>query len=97
VHRAFREKFIYLALYRCRKCGAVKPRPRRFMFYFQDGAACPLCGTSKLKRLTARDHIDPMRWNLYNWLRWIMDFQLYHCRYCRIQFYDRQHKKKGQA
>jgi hypothetical protein len=94
IHRSFREKLVYMALYRCKECQAVKPRPRRFMFYFQTERGCPLCGTQKLNRLASPDHIDRMHWNLYKPLRGLMDLQLYHCRYCRIQFYDRRHEAK---
>ena len=58
------------------------------MFYFSDRTNCPLCGTEKLKRLTKRDGIDRLYWNLFRIVCRVCDVHLYHCRYCRIQFYD---------
>jgi hypothetical protein len=68
----------------------VKVKPRWYMFYFEDEQTCPRCGTRKLGRLAAPDHIDPMRWNFFNLARGWVEVQLYHCRYCRIQFYGRR-------
>jgi hypothetical protein len=88
VHRTFREKFTCIAVYHCRQCGTRHERQRPFMFYFAERTRCPLCGTERLSRLSRRDGIDPMHWNLFLPLRRICDVRLYHCRFCRIQFYD---------
>ena len=77
-----------MAVYRCSKCGEVKTRPRQFMFYFAEETRCPLCGTARLNRLAQPDGIDPMYWNLFQFVRRHFGVRLYHCRYCRIQFYD---------
>ncbi len=58
------------------------------MFYFASETFCPFCGTHKLHRLAEPDRIDPLRWNLFSFTRWIFHPYIYHCRYCRIQFYD---------
>jgi hypothetical protein len=58
------------------------------MFYFASETFCPFCGTHKLHRLAEPDRIDPLRWNLFSLARWIFRPHIYHCRYCRIQFYD---------
>jgi hypothetical protein len=88
IHRTFRQKLVYMAIYRCRDCGRLKARQRRFMFYFAKENTCPLCGTRRLRRLNEPDHIDRMHWNLFKPFRRWMDVRIYHCRYCRIQFYD---------
>ena len=77
-----------MAIYRCRDCGKETTRARRFMFYFAEETACPLCGTRRLRRLNEPDHIDPMHWNFFKPLHNLLETKLYHCRYCRIQFYD---------
>ena len=94
IHRTFREKFLYMAIFRCTECGAVTNRPRRFMFYFAEWTRCPLCGTTRLNRLAGPDGIDHMCWNLFNLVHKRFGIRLYHCRYCRIQFYDLPRAKK---
>jgi hypothetical protein len=58
------------------------------MFYFARETRCPLCGTDKLTRLSRPDTIDRFHWNLFHLVHRFVDTRLYHCRYCRIQFYD---------
>jgi hypothetical protein len=58
------------------------------MFYFARETRCPLCGTEKLKRLARRDGIDRVYWNFFRLVHPILTSRLYHCRFCRIQFYD---------
>jgi hypothetical protein len=93
IHRTRWQKLTSVALYRCKTCRAVKAHPRWYMFYLQDEVQCPRCGTLKLNRLSSPDRIDPMRRNLYNLLRGLVEAQLYHCRYCRIQFYARSRRQ----
>jgi len=88
VHRTLKQRLTYMAVYRCRLCGRVSVRPRRFMFYFADRTRCPLCGTERLGRLAERDPIDRLHWNLFRLCPPLFRTRLYHCRYCRIQFYD---------
>jgi hypothetical protein len=83
-----------MAIFRCGKCGAITNRPRRFMFYFAERTRCPLCGTLRLNRLAGPDGIDRMHWNLFYVVRRRFDMRLYHCRYCRIQFYDLPRPRK---
>lgn len=77
-----------MAVFRCRVCNRIKERPRRFMFYFAPETRCPLCGTGRITRLTVPDHIDRFHRNLFSLVRPLIRTRLYHCRYCRIQFYD---------
>jgi hypothetical protein len=41
-------------------------------------------------RLKEPDHIDKCHTGLLNLLERMAGGKLYHCRYCRIQFYDRR-------
>jgi hypothetical protein len=41
-----------------------------------------------LRRLAERDHIDHMYRHPLSLLQRLLGGKLYHCRYCRIQFYD---------
>jgi len=88
VHRSFKEKLLYLAVYKCRQCGQRTTRPREFMFYFAKVTRCPLCGTQRLRRLTVRDGIDRMHRNLFTYTHRLFGARLFHCRFCRVQFYD---------
>lgn len=88
VHRSLRERFLYIAVYRCDSCGERVTHPRGYLWYLAEETRCPRCATSKLKRLAERDGIDRMTWNLVRALRFLIPTRLYHCRYCRIQFYD---------
>ncbi|MFB3828906.1 MAG: hypothetical protein ACE15B_19220 [Bryobacteraceae bacterium] len=88
MHRSFREKLLYMGVFRCRDCGARAVAPRRYLFYFESRNRCPLCGTEKLRKLNEPDNIDRMHRNLFTLLRPIFRARLFHCRFCRIQFYD---------
>lgn len=97
VHRTLGQKFVYMAVYRCRSCNALIYRPRLYMFYFAKETCCPLCGTKRLSRLAEPDGIDRMYWNLFSFLRRFVETRIYHCRFCRIQFYDRPRGRKTEA
>jgi hypothetical protein len=77
-----------MAVYECRKCHTRKPEPRWYARYFGDYPRCPRCGTLRLTRLASRDRIDPMYKNLFATAQRLFGAGLYHCRYCRLQFYD---------
>jgi hypothetical protein len=56
---------------------------------------CPRCGTHRLTKLKERDRIDKMETGFLNLLERLMNGQLYHCRFCRIQFFDRRKYSPG--
>lgn len=96
VHRTFRQKFAYLAIYRCRDCGGTA-RHTRFALFAADRVRCPLCGTDRLFALPQRDRIDRMYHNAFSVLRHLIPTRLYHCRFCRIQFYAAARRRKNGA
>jgi len=51
---------------------------------------CPSCGSEKLQLRTERDHIDRLYQTASDRVKrlFVADMQLYHCRVCRLQFYD---------
>jgi hypothetical protein len=55
-------------------------------------AACPRCGGFALTVLSRRDHIDPISQNPVRLLMGKLHARLYHCRACRLQFYDFRHR-----
>ena len=91
VHRTFWERFTYLAIYECGDCHSAEPVPRLFRYRLAgDFAMCPRCGTLRITKLRDRDRIDPMERGFLNFIERIAGGQLYHCCYCRVQFYDRR-------
>ncbi len=51
---------------------------------------CPSCGSERLQRRSERDPIDRLYQTPSGMVRrlFVADMQLYHCRVCRLQFYD---------
>ena len=51
---------------------------------------CPSCGSERLQLRTERDRIDRLYQTPSDMVRrlFVADMQLYHCRVCRLQFYD---------
>jgi hypothetical protein len=90
VHRTFWEHFSYLAVYQCRNCHEERGVPRRFRYHFGPACRCPRCGTTRLKKLRDFDPIDPMATGILNFLERLAGGEVYHCCFCRIQFYDRR-------
>lgn len=91
VHRTFFERFSYMAIYECPKCDREEAIPRRFRFHMGPACRCPVCGTYRVVRLKQRDRIDRMHGGFLNLLERVMGkSKLYHCRWCRLQYYDRR-------
>jgi DNA-directed RNA polymerase subunit RPC12/RpoP len=90
VHRTLLERFRYLAIYECLECDTEQCVPRPYQYHFGPQARCPRCGTYRLSRLKGRDRIDAMRGGPVNFLKRLGRGKLTHCRYCRLQFYDRR-------
>jgi hypothetical protein len=90
VHRTITERIFLMAVFECPQCKEVRKVPRRFTYHLGKRARCPKCGTYRLRALAHRDHIDSMQRGLLNWLSRMFGGRLYHCRYCRLQFYDRR-------
>ena len=51
-------------------------------------AACPECGTERVKRLIRRDRIDRMSDVPWSTIQRHLGGKLFHCVLCRLQFYD---------
>jgi DNA-directed RNA polymerase subunit RPC12/RpoP len=90
VHRTFLERFSYMAIYECRDCEAEKFVARRYTYHFGPHCRCPHCGTYRVTRLKAPDKIDSVHTGFLNYLERLAGGRLHHCRYCRVQFYDRR-------
>jgi len=91
VHRTFWERFNYMAIYACRHCEREEFVPRRFRYHLGPACRCPVCGTYRVVRLKERDRIDRVHGGLLNLVERIAGGgKLHHCRWCRMQFYDRR-------
>ena len=91
VHRTFFERFSYMAIYECRKCQREEFAPRRYQYHFGPSCRCPVCGTYRVVRIKKLDKIDRKHGGFLNLLeRLISKGRLFHCRWCRLQFYDRR-------
>ena len=86
-----------MAVFECKGCGALEPTPRRFMYNFGEHVRCPLCGTHRVSRLTGPDRIDRFYHSPMNFLKWLLGGSIHHCRYCRVQFYDRRPRREDPA
>jgi DNA-directed RNA polymerase subunit RPC12/RpoP len=90
VHRTLLERLSYIAIYSCKACHAEDNLPRAHQLHRGKAARCPKCGTYRITRLKEPDRIDPMRTGVLNMLEKAAGGRLYHCRFCRIQFWDRR-------
>jgi hypothetical protein len=90
IHRTFFERFNYMAIYECHQCQRQAVASRRFRYNLGPACRCPVCGTFKVVRLKERDRIDPYYSGFLHWLKRLAGGRLHHCRWCRLQFYDRR-------
>lgn len=86
-----------MAVYECEQCKTRKPEPRWYALYLGDYPRCPRCGTYRLSRLVTRDRIDAMYRSIFSFAQGLFGARLYHCRYCRIQFYDMRSQVSPEA
>jgi hypothetical protein len=90
IHRTFLEHLRFLALHECRDCKAVIESPRHWALHTGPACRCPVCGTYRVARLKTPDRIDRFQRGFLNYLERLAGGKLYHCRFCRIQFFDRR-------
>jgi DNA-directed RNA polymerase subunit RPC12/RpoP len=79
-----------MAKYSCQECHAPENAPRSYRLHYGARCRCPRCGTFRITKLKERDRIDPMETGFLNLVERWMGGKLYHCRYCRVQFFDRR-------
>jgi DNA-directed RNA polymerase subunit RPC12/RpoP len=84
------ERVNFLAIYSCKECQMEDNLPRAHQLHRGKAARCPKCGTFRITRLKEPDHIDPMHTGIWNLVEKMSGGRLHHCRYCRIQFWDRR-------
>ncbi len=90
IHRTPIERISYMAIFQCCLCNREQYMPRPFRLHFGPHARCPKCGTYRLTRLAELDVIDSVQGGFLNLLERLCHGNLFHCRFCRVQFYDRR-------
>ncbi len=83
-----------MAIYQCRQCHDISTVPRRFRYHLGEKCRCPKCGTYRISMLREPDTIDPFNKGLLNWLEKLAGGRIFHCKFCRLQFYDRRKTPK---
>jgi hypothetical protein len=80
-----------MAVYECHKCEREEFVPRRFRYHLGPSCRCPVCGTYRVVRLKQPDKIDRHHSGFLNLLERIAGRgRMFHCRWCRLQFFDRR-------
>ena len=80
-----------MAIFECQKCEREELVPRRYRYHMGPTCRCPVCGTYRVVRLKQRDKIDRMHGGFLNLVERILgQSRLHHCRWCRLQYYDRR-------
>jgi hypothetical protein len=80
-----------MAIYECRKCEREEFAPRRYRYHLGPNTRCPICGSYRVVKLKYPDRIDKMHTGFLNLLERVAGKgKLFHCRWCRLQFYDRR-------
>ena len=92
-HRNFFEKALFSIVFKCRACGVRTGEKHRFFSHFGKHAQCPRCGTKNLEKRSSRDKIDRVLKSPISMLQAALGGHLYHCTFCRIQFYDLRGRK----
>ena len=90
VHRTLFERLSYLAVYECSGCKEEQVVLRPWRYHLGPRSRCPVCGSYRITKLKAPDKIDPMKSGFFNLVERMAKGKLYHCHFCRLQFYDRR-------
>ncbi len=86
--RRLLERFRYLESYRCDSCSVRYHVTLSSRMQLARYAKCPKCRYQDISHLKRVDKIDKMRGGIFNLFHRIMGGKLYHCWFCRLQFYD---------
>jgi len=63
---------------------------QKYRLHLGENCRCPKCGTYRVTKLKERDHIDKMHTGILHLFERFSGGSLYHCCFCRLQFYDRR-------
>ena len=95
--RTLGERLRYAGAYECTVCGNRQFRKGLWRTDLTGFAACPSCANENLKILFDLDKIDPVYRSPLTWLWRLTGATIYHCRGCRLQFYDPRYTREASA
>ncbi len=87
-HRRAIEKLIFSQTFRCKDCNWRKRDSYLRTGLLEEYASCPRCGNLAPDRRSKPDKVDSMLHTPLRFLYKIVGGKLYHCVFCRLQFYD---------
>ncbi len=93
--RRFLDKLRYLEAYRCTGCGVRYHVTLSSRLALTRYAKCPKCRYQDITVMKRVDKIDKMRGGFFNLIHRMFGGQLYHCWFCRLQFYDLRPRKRN--
>ena len=93
--RRFLDRLRYLEAYRCTGCGARYNVTLSSRLALARYAKCPKCRYQDITPMKRIDKIDKMRGGIFNMIHRVFGGKLYHCWFCRLQFYDLRPRKKN--
>jgi DNA-directed RNA polymerase subunit RPC12/RpoP len=93
--RRFLDRLRYLEAYRCTGCGARYHVTLSSRLALARYAKCPKCRYQDITPMKRIDKIDKMRGGIFNMIHRVFGGKLYHCWFCRLQFYDLRPRKKN--
>ena len=88
VRRNYLQKVYTFAIFKCPKCSNRMYLRRASFGALSRYAQCPQCGTRNLSKLKCIDRVDRMNKNPLRMLLMVVRAPLYHCTFCRLQFWD---------
>ena len=86
--RTLLQKVFNGAVFQCPKCGDRLFFKRRIFQRFSIYCQCLRCGTRHLSKLRSIDRVDRLNKNPLRLLLGLLQAPLYHCTFCRLQFWD---------
>ena len=89
------ERFWHLEAYRCQGCSARYYVTLGSRLKLARWAKSPRCRFQGVRARRRVDNIDRKRGGIFNLLHRMLGGQLYHCWFCRLQFYDLRPRKEN--
>jgi len=86
--RRFWERPLFDSAFECRRCEARTRSKRVLIGSVGTHARCPRCGTEEIRKRSSPDRIDRVLRTPLSLLQSLIGGSLYHCMFCRLQFYD---------
>jgi hypothetical protein len=91
--RRWFDRVRYLEAYRCTGCAARYHVTLGSRLALSRYAKCPKCRYQDITPMKRIDKIDKLRGGFFNLIHRLLGGQLYHCWFCRLQFYDLRERR----